>query len=205
MPPSRSNRRRADDHDSKTPSSSSPPSSSPSKSNPAASRGEGSEANDWRAVEGTIADRRVLPDRRRMMDASGSAGDGETGLERRRGPGRRRSDMMRDAEEGEMSREQFLFLMAIDAFKRVNNVTYPTWSDILEILRRLGYRKVQPSQINLPNAEDWTERPDAPLSVGSLGHAGSRSADDEEDDVDDEDDDDAAVDFDDFDAFEDAA
>lgn len=104
-----------------------------------------------------VADRRVVPDRRMVAKA------GETGLERRRGPGRRRTDFTRSAEEGEMTGEQFLFLMAIDAFKRVNNKTFPSWSDVLEIFRRLGYRKVQPSEIRVPQAEDWTEAPDAPI------------------------------------------
>lgn len=106
---------------------------------------------------GTVADQRVLPDRRRGFPKS------DTGLERRRGPGRRRSDFTRSAEEGEMTKEQFLFLMAIDAFKRVNGKTFPSWSDVLEIIRRLGYRKVQRSELALESAEDWTERADAPL------------------------------------------
>ncbi len=102
-----------------------------------------------------VADRRVVPDRR--------LAPGATGLERRRGPGRRRTDFNRAAEEGEMTEEQFLFLMAIDVFKRVNNKTFPSWSDVLEILRRLGYRKVQASELNVPQAEDWTEPANAPL------------------------------------------
>lgn len=85
-----------------------------------------------------------------------------TGLERRRGAGRRRTDFMRNAEEGEMSSEQFLFVMAIDAYKRVNNTPYPSWTEILEVIRKLGYRKTHPIDLNLPNCEDWTESPDAP-------------------------------------------
>jgi len=89
-----------------------------------------------------------------------------TNLERRRGPGRRRTDFMRTAEEGEMSQEQFLFLMAIDAFKRVNNKTFPTWTDVLEVIRKLGYRKTMESELELGGrAEDWTEPPDAPAGV----------------------------------------
>ncbi len=109
--------------------------------------------------QGTIADRRTVSGRR--SDSK------DTGLERRRGPGRRRADFTKAAEEGEMTNEQFLFLMAIDAFKRVNDRTFPTWTDVLEIVRRLGYRKVQESQINLPNSEDWVERPDAPACIKS--------------------------------------
>lgn len=88
-----------------------------------------------------------------------------TGLERRRGPGRRRTDFTRQAEEGEMTPEQFLFLMAIDAFKRANHKTFPSWTDVLEVIRLLGYRKTQHSQLNLPGAEDWTEKPDTPPGV----------------------------------------
>ena len=52
-----------------------------------------------------------------------------TGLERRRGPGRRRTDFAKSAEEGEMTGEQFLFVKAIDAYKRANGRPYPTWTE----------------------------------------------------------------------------
>src|SRR6185295_88589 len=88
------------------------------------------------------------PDRRKL-DAGAP-----TGLERRRGPGRRLSDFVKAAEEGEMTQEQFLFLMAIEGFKKANNKVYPSWTDVLEVLRLLGYRKTQASQIKLRNATD---------------------------------------------------
>ena len=92
-----------------------------------------------------------------------------TNLERRRGPGRRRTDFMRAADEGEMTQEQFNFIMAIDAFKRVNGLTFPTWTDVLEIIRKLGYRKTLSSELNLgERVEDWTERPDAPSGVNKI-------------------------------------
>src|SRR5687768_8675201 len=66
----------------------------------------------------TVVDRRSGLDRRALQDAER---DGlSTNLERRRGPGRRRTDFMKSAEEGEMTQEQFMFVMAIDVFKRVN-------------------------------------------------------------------------------------
>jgi len=85
-----------------------------------------------------------------------------TGLERRRGPGRRRSDFMKAAEEGEMTHEQFLFIKAIDAYKRVNDSPFPTWTEVLEVIRKLGYRKTVESSLQLDAAEDWTELADAP-------------------------------------------
>lgn len=111
-------------------------------------------------------DRRLGLDRREIrgrITPEGRMVTGEegTGLERRRGPGRRRTDFTRSAEEGEMNREQFLFLMAIDAFKKANDVLYPTWTDVLEVVRLLGYRKTMPSELNIRGAEDFQEAPDA--------------------------------------------
>jgi hypothetical protein len=122
---------------------------------------------------GSVVDRRLGLDRRSIEGAS------PTNLERRRGPGRRLSDFVRDAEEGEMNKEQFMFLMAIDAFKRVNGKTFPTWSDVLEIVRKLGYRKTMPSELNLGGrAEDWRERPDAPSNTThSQPHSNSDESD----------------------------
>jgi hypothetical protein len=65
-----------------------------------------------------------------------------TGLERRRGPGRRRSDLRRKAEEGEMTDELWEFVKAIDEYKRTNNRPFPSWSEVYEVMRYLGYRKV---------------------------------------------------------------
>jgi hypothetical protein len=72
-----------------------------------------------------------------------------TGLERRRGPGRRLSDDRRNAEEGEMSDAQFEFIRAIDTYKKVNKRMYPTWTEVLEVFRQLGYRKVKPREVDL--------------------------------------------------------
>ena len=70
--------------------------------------------------------------------------DRRGGLERRRGPGRRRSDQRRSAEEGELNEEQFEFVMAMDDYKRINKRPFPSWTEVLEVLKYLGYRKVAP-------------------------------------------------------------
>lgn len=111
------------------------------------------------------------PDRRKNVVDTRAPG---TGLERRRGPGRRRSDFMKSAEEGEMTTEQFLFIKAIDAYKRVNQRPYPTWTEVLEVIRKLGYRKTADSLLDLGGAEDWTESPKAPAFPN--GDPGSRAA-----------------------------
>jgi len=72
--------------------------------------------------------------------------DRRLGLDRRRGPGRRRSDERKSAEEGQMSDEQFEFLMAIYEYKRKNTRPFPTWTEVLEVIKALGYRKVAEPQ-----------------------------------------------------------
>ena len=110
----------------------------------------------------SVVDRRAGLDRRDLADS-------DTNLERRRGPGRRRTDFLRSAEEGEMTEEQFLFIRAIDTFKRVNGKTFPTWTDVLEVVRKLGYRKTMPSELAIgQEGEDWTESAGSPSGVDTI-------------------------------------
>lgn len=113
----------------------------------------------------SVVDRRSGIDRRvQSRDESGytgperrvSTGDrrSATGLERRRGPGRRRSDDRKAAEEGEMTAEQFEFCMAIETYKKVNKRMFPTWTEVLEVMRQLGYRKVASRTIKLENVPE---------------------------------------------------
>jgi hypothetical protein len=94
----------------------------------------------------TGPERRMAPIARRLAD--------DTGLERRRGPGRRRADERRSAEEGEMTPEQFEFVMAIETYKKVNKRMYPTWTEVLEVMQQLGYRKVRNRQIQLADVPE---------------------------------------------------
>jgi len=101
----------------------------------------------------TVVDRRGGLDRRRRRT------DERSGRERRktdqhpavpdmyerRGPGIRRSEDRRAAEEGEMTNEQWEFLRTIEAYKQANNKPFPTWTEVLEVVKKLGYRKVDPS------------------------------------------------------------
>ena len=87
------------------------------------------------------------------------------GLDRRRGPGRRLSESLKSAEEGQLTTEQFLFVMAINSFKQANKVHYPAWTDVLEVIRLLGYRKTQSSELKIRNAVDWSEEANSPTGV----------------------------------------
>jgi hypothetical protein len=112
----------------------------------------------------TVVDRRMGTDRRQKTAAeSGYTGPerrsnierrSNTGLERRRGPGRRREDDRRSAEEGEMTPEQFEFVMAIQMYKKVNKRMFPTWTEVLEVVNQLGYRKVLARDITLENVPE---------------------------------------------------
>ena len=98
--------------------------------------------------EGVSEDRRQSSDRRgeRRGGDRRAGADRRSGLDRRRGPGRRRSDQRRSAEEGEMTEPQFEFVMAVEEYKQVNKRPFPSWTEILDIITALGYRKVEERQ-----------------------------------------------------------
>lgn len=130
---------------------------SPGKSPSADGNGEGADRRQ------SVLDRRSGAERRQQTRAeSGFEGKErrvaqrriDTGLERRRGPGRRLSDDRRAAEEGEMTAQQFEFVMAIETYKKVNKRMYPTWTEVLEVIQQLGYRKVAAREINLENVPE---------------------------------------------------
>ncbi len=96
----------------------------------------------------TETNEQEFKERRKGSDRRGSVVDRRLGLDRRRGPGKRRSDDRKSAEEGHMSDEQFEFLMAIDEYKKQNARPFPTWTEVLEVIKALGYRKVaEPSSL----------------------------------------------------------
>ena len=85
---------------------------------------------------------------------SSSSVDRRCGWDRRRGPGRRRSNARRSAEEGEMDEDQFEFIMAIEDYKKANGRPFPSFTEILEIAKALGYRKVaEPQPLNAESAQ----------------------------------------------------
>jgi len=96
------------------------------------------------AQERRASDRRESVVDRRNQPSAPSSSDSVSKLDRRRGPGRRRTDYRRDAEEGHMNEEQLEFLKAIDEYKRVNSRPFPTWTEVLDVMLYLGYRKVAP-------------------------------------------------------------
>ena len=60
----------------------------------------------------------------------------------RRQQGERRRQIDPTTCERNYSEEEILFMKAMDQYKRDNRRPFPTWSEVLEVLRSLGYRKV---------------------------------------------------------------
>jgi hypothetical protein len=85
------------------------------------------------------------PDRR-DNDRRARGPDRRMGMDRRRGAGIRRTEDRRSAEEGEMTPDQFEFLRAVNEYKQVNHRPFPTWTEVLDIITALGYRKVAQRQ-----------------------------------------------------------
>jgi hypothetical protein len=43
-----------------------------------------------------------------------------------------------------MNEDQLEFIKSIDEYKRANHRPFPTWTEVLDIILYLGYRKVAP-------------------------------------------------------------
>jgi hypothetical protein len=80
------------------------------------------------------------------------------GLDRRH-HGERRRQVDPTTCERDYTEEEITFMKAMDQYKRDNRRPFPTWSEVLEVLHALGYRKVaeptalpglSPSGRNLP-------------------------------------------------------
>jgi hypothetical protein len=60
----------------------------------------------------------------------------------RRHQGERRRQIDPTTCERDYTDEEISFMKAMDQYKRDNRRPFPTWSEVLEVLRSLGYRKV---------------------------------------------------------------
>ena len=84
----------------------------------------------------TATDRRVIHDRR-------GGSDRRSGADRRRQL-RRKEDQeafQQRIEEGNLTLEEIEFVRAIDRYKRKFNRPFPTWSEVLAVVKELGYTK----------------------------------------------------------------
>src|ERR1051325_2827850 len=84
-----------------------------------------------------ITDRRGTDRRKRNIPG---AVDRRKGSERRQGERRRQVDPTTC--ERDYNEEEIAFMKAMDQYKRDNRRPFPTWSEVLEVLFSLGYRRV---------------------------------------------------------------
>src|SRR5881275_2016774 len=68
--------------------------------------------------------------------------DRRSGQDRRAQQGERRRQIDPTTCERDYSIDEIEFMKAMDQYKRDNRRPFPTWSEVLEVLRALGYRKV---------------------------------------------------------------
>jgi FMN phosphatase YigB (HAD superfamily) len=54
--------------------------------------------------------------------------------------------------ERDYTDEETLFMKAMERYKRENRRPFPTWSEVLEVMRSLGYRKVA-EETDLPGVK----------------------------------------------------
>src|SRR6516225_6040983 len=84
-------------------------------------------------------DRRNRPDRRKREIPV--AMERRSGSERRY-QGERRRQVDPTTCERDYNDDEIAFMKAMDQYKRANRRPFPTWSEVLEVLHSLGYRKV---------------------------------------------------------------
>ena len=84
-------------------------------------------------------------------------------VERRSGQDRRKGERRRMVDpttcERDYTPEEIEFVNAMDRYRREANRPFPTWSEVLEVLKSLGYRKVaEPTELPLhrrgPSSDD---------------------------------------------------
>ena len=105
------------------------------------------------SMEATV--NRRASSRRRMSERRDSGKTFEfPSNEERRGSPRRKVERRRQIDpttcERDYSDDEIEFMKAMDDYKRKSGRQFPTWSEVLEVMRSLGYRKVEaPAEIIL--------------------------------------------------------
>lgn len=107
-------------------------------------------ANDVKATEDVLVVNRRSKDRRESDRRTKN--DPQQVTTERRVSSRRKVERRRQIDpttcERDYSDEEIEFMKSMDDYKRQSGRQFPTWSEVLEVMRSLGYRKVaEPTQI----------------------------------------------------------
>jgi len=101
-------------------------------------------SSDFVVTDRRSGDRRQQNDRRKR--AIPVAIERRGGNDRRE-KGERRRQVDPTTCEKDYSDEEIIFMKAMDQYKRSNRRPFPTWSEVLEVLRSLGYRKTEEATV----------------------------------------------------------
>ncbi len=85
-----------------------------------------------------VTDRRGNDRRKRNIPVAMERRSGKD----RRDLGERRRQIDPTTCERDYNNDEIEFMKAMDQYKRENRRPFPTWSEVLEVLRAMGYRKV---------------------------------------------------------------
>ena len=114
-----------------------------------------------------LLDRRASSDRRDQEDRR--TADSPVAEERRQAPRRkvpRRRQIDPTTCERDYTDQEIEFMQAMDAYKRASGRMFPTCSEILEVLRDLGYQQVgKPGETAEPAATETDAEADAEAEV----------------------------------------
>jgi len=94
------------------------------------------------AAERRLQNRRIGGDRRRSGPDSEYKGPERRSTDRRKVERRRLIDPTTC--ERDYSMDEVEFMKAMDDYKRKSGRMFPTWSEVLEVVRSLGYAKPNP-------------------------------------------------------------
>lgn len=118
-----------------------------------------------RAADRESTDAAVNVDRRAVVDRRSMVPDRRkkqipVAFERRSGVDRRQVERRRQVDpttcERDYTNEEIEFMRNMDLYKRLNGRQFPTWSEVLEVIFAMGYRRVaeptpmpgQPGHVN---------------------------------------------------------
>jgi hypothetical protein len=100
------------------------------------------------AANQLIVDRRRTGRRAAAPDRRGTGAPEPSGIEQRQGERRSMVERRRQIDpttcERDYTPDQVDFMKAMDLYKRRSGRQFPTWSEVLEVIENLGYRKVAP-------------------------------------------------------------
>jgi hypothetical protein len=88
--------------------------------------------------EALVSDRRGIDRRKKNIPVALERRSGKE----RRNQGERRRQIDPTTCERDYTDEEIQFMKAMDQYKRENRRPFPTWSEVLEVIMALGYRRV---------------------------------------------------------------